>query len=539
MEIRENIIGGQRCLHWQSFDIMEEIIPPDSGDYAYGEPDIECLNKQIELSDVPLKREFPPEMKENIDRAKHILVEYLKREGVVSQAIPVEEVEYNGDGSCGYGYKENFHNKRDFVEKGGLETIYREFWESAHKCGWTGPYIMKCKTMELLKKKKLREKNVRVFKFPQVTEYFYSAQIHQKFNKRMLKLGGLSALGSAFQRGGFDRLIKEIIKGMEHFFKGDCTKYDKYFEEALSRVCQQIREECWKFNPNYPMTFEEWKERSDWTYDQSIHAFLLSEATGQIIQTLAGMQKSGTIFTTTDNTLGHMVIMIYTVISLHPELDTMDKILRHLHAKIYADDHLGGVSKKLEFFLNYEVRRDFYKQFSMQLKKEDDKVSDTIEGMVLLGAEVVKWGTYYVPRYDLNKIKTSLSNVHRQYDAATAYNRAYSLYLLAVFNDDEKFLKKMRKYLAHLLKNGVNDTLVEQNQDLLNFITTQGLQLIPTIDEARNFWLGLESNESAAGLTPSCAQGQNLRHADLNVIPTFLSQIISELSENSATAISA
>jgi hypothetical protein len=141
---------------------------------------------------------------------------------------------------------------------------------------------------------------------------------------------------------------------------------------------------------------------------------------GQIVQRLTG-NNSGQGATTADNTIGHTIIEMYTLMTmyyeLHGELPSLDFIMERTRISLFGDDDLTsyivedwiGSDDPAFFFSKY---REIYKRFAMIIKDKQFKYQyDEVIGLEFLGATLTKaYGKYIgTPRY--GKIFTSFSSL--------------------------------------------------------------------------------------------------------------------------------
>jgi len=461
-------------------------------------PDFQCEKNQLMLLG-SMTNERPLDIPQDVDRkAMRLLSEFYHRAGVFSSVIPVEEVMYNPDGSCGYILNRIYRSKGEFVKHGGLLVDYPWYRKNAHVENIPQLFMSKAKK-ELLTKAKADEKNTRLYEFSNVYHFFSTAQDNQAFNKRLYKLKQFNAVGSSFQRGGFHELITRLerFRNRERhcFFTGDVSKWDKRFRTKLKNRCRRLRV------GSYRGTDQEYPARMRYQYRQEKRPYLLISS-GQVVQP-AGHQPSGVTNTTSDNVIGHQIIMFGFVIHMCDDDGkmTLDDVLNILIALLYADDQICSLHDDYVFLSSFDSRREFYARMGMSLKKEDDRVQDTVIGLVFLGAEVAKYGGYYVPKYNAERLEASITIQKEALDIQQEFAKVFAIYALAAFCGNDSFLDNLYDYLVflHYKSRGYMALPTDADDDdlvgVLSHVKHLKLNTVPSLKELREyFWLGLESS---------------------------------------------
>jgi hypothetical protein len=443
-----------------------------------------------------------------LDKAKELTIEILNWFGVYSLEIPVAEVEYNRSGSTGYWLQEIYKSKGELVDLCWLDIEYPQWRNNAHLFNWIVPYSISGK-VEILKDSKVQDNNMRLFQFSNAYHYFSCAQDNQKFNKLLYEMPWLIAVGKRFQYGGLDTLVRQFLLGENRkYVAGDVTKWDKHFLLFLLNLICDIRLAVYKGGD------PEYYSRMKYQYVQDLCAYMIL-SNGQVVQ-LFGSQLSGRVNTTTDNCLGHLVVIICLVLFRHYgeskyRSATMFDILQLIKGLIYADDNLLSLHSSVQFLSDFRIRSEFYQYFQWGLKKEDDMVTDVVNGQTFLGATIIEYNGFYVPQYKELRLWAGVLLQKTQLTPEQEYGKVIALYVLGAFCS-RTFTDYCYNYLKHLHKvtqGHIDFTYAMQDDDLAG--VQGGIRLIvahkiPKVVEVREFfWMNLESRQawSPADLGPN------------------------------------
>jgi hypothetical protein len=378
----------------------------------------------------------------------------------------------------------------------GIENYYLWWRENAHRLNIPILYLAATK-YELLPKEKVADKNVRLFCFGNVLNYFDNAQDHQHFNKCLEHIKFWYAYGTVMQKGGVDKLVRKLdrIPGARKYVMGDCSKWDKRFRTFLLKICKDVRVRLYKGND-----IDGYKLRVEYQYKNETYTFLML-SNGQVIF-MMGSQKSGRVNTTTDNCVAHNWI-IFAMVLYHCDISgnmTWMDIVRLLEYLIYADDHLAAFGPDLFFLTSFDKRSEFYGWCGMQLKLEDDRVQDTVEGMTFLGGKIMLYHGSYVPQYNVEKIRASIIFSKKMLTDNEEFGKALCLLLLSAFIEDEVFYETLEAYtmFCHSQAKGwlsLPDDRIDVDTLRLVMVEVQDMRVVkvPTRDEVRSFWTGHEA----------------------------------------------
>jgi hypothetical protein len=337
---------------------------------------------------------------------------------------------------CGYPWNRFFNKKSEIPEEwikmdlfGPIETYY---WHLAMK-------------KEKLPIKKILEKDkMRSFMMPSVTMLIWLKIFSQDFNEAMKEVPW-SAYGFNWHNKGFDRIMRRLAR---HRW---CVDYDiSYWDKAFP-----LKEECYRIRRKFlDMTFEEEKIFSEIT-DMEINPIIVLP-TGEVLQLDCG-QCSGSENTTADNTLAHIMIIMYEAIcgyeELHGEIPTLQDILANIEAAIYSDDNVSTYTDKYKFMADPIKKDKIFKQFGMAIEHDNPEkwnFSDHLVGHQFLGFTVKNYYGTYVPTYPYDKIKDSSIVLENNEGPQEQLNRFAALLELLTFTDNYDEYKDFIRQYSHL-----------------------------------------------------------------------------------------
>jgi hypothetical protein len=458
--------------------------------YAVVNPDFECERNQLANLTAQNLMSKPDLPKACLDKTFDFMVKCMEYFGVYSKDIPVAEVQYNPKGSCGFGMNRTFSSKGDFVKHGYLQDEYEVWRREAHLNNWFVPYIATGKK-EILPLKKVQERNARMFMFPHAYHFFSSAQDSQYFNKKLYAMDWLIAVGSKYQYGGFDTMLRKFFKGFKKYAMGDVSKFDKNILIWLLRMCRRLRTRMYRGND------DQYYARIRYMYRQDMYIYLIL-SNGQVVKIYGG-QMSGRCNTTADNCLIHLFI-IMSMIVYHINPESFYDVLNIIGGCIYSDDNLLGFNKYSYFLTPFEIRSEFYRRFLLTLKLEDDRVQDSLVGLTFLGAEIVEDRGFYVPRYKEDRLWAGLFFKNQGLTVNQLFAKVLALYALGAYCS-VKYTNYCYQYLIYLHRKtrGKIDFSLIWDDDLAGSLDEMPVVLIakyvPTVQEVRDFfWLNLEAS---------------------------------------------
>jgi len=477
-------------------------------EYTYCVGDADAVYNQMKLADQPLKQ-IEAEDHNLLMRAADLLEELLTSWGLEATIIAPDEIDINRAASAGYSYPNV--KKGTWIDNGGMNKLPL-FMEEYSKGGT--PLWTVCAKSEYLKRTKVQAKNLRTFIFPTVEEYIVQAMFSTDFNDQLVnKSDGWVGLGTTFQYGGYGRLFRRLSR-FPNYFKGDCTKYDKLIPASILSLIGKIR---FKFmcnrdqQPRFSQKCVEWmKARGlkpetvilcyDVMYMNSVRTHVVLQ-NGHVFVMEQGI-KSGFKNTSSDGTLAHILVILAFLISIYDRLGetlTRDELRRNVELSIYSDDHIGSVSDKLAPFFTYAERKGFYGRFGLQLKEEDDLVTQDIHELSFLGARPRTVGSGVVPVYNEERILSSLTYMNDdKIPPEIRYVKTLALYLLICCSEKEDFVQYVEKYLRYQYTTDIVKAIDDMPDNDLKEAVNIFLQgcLLPDRDTAMRIWKSDESSRN-------------------------------------------
>jgi hypothetical protein len=498
---------------YQAYDPALENVPVSTS-YGYIIPNWECLSNQLRLYDHP----EPPEL--NLDQAEHEIVKMFEHLGVYSKKLTLDQLVINKESSAGFGYQPIYGSKGNMLKRNRKEI--EEF------CSVCVPYDLRVLwTMfgkqEYLPMEKILTDMGRSIQHPPLTFLAFHMMCNQHFDKKLVATNKQSPiqLGVVFQNGGFHRLFEKYnfpdsIKGM-----GDVRRWDKFFNTWLRMRCMRVRVRLFKGTPAEAAAYV---KEMEYLYKHLTWCCLVLPW-GQVI-ILCGM-KSGDGSTSPDNSLGHLFVYFYMILSLNTKerpIKSWQDVLYFAMWLIYADDHVFCIRPEISFLSSFDLRREFYAKFGFELKQSDDRVSKTFESLTFLGAKIVKYFGIRAPCYNLDRIWSSII-YNRLTEPVEVYNKLCSLLILSAFNGEQEF-DLIDHYLRWVIREfdaAHGTTWPRRSRSAPLFKTS--LPFIPPFQWCVRFWLGYEDGPAFATLDPAVLSAEynslvldNPNQADLTYI---------------------
>nr|QDH88986.1 MAG: RNA-dependent RNA polymerase [Picornavirales sp.] len=400
-------------------------------------------------------------------------------------------------------------NKEGFAE-------VMDWWYYAHIMDFVPLWKVSGK-IEILKIKKLWNKDIRIFEIPPLPFAAYGMRMCQDFNERLHHMWatGPIAVGAVMQRGGFHKLLMSCDRCGT---KGacDCKKWDKHYLTRLRNKCRDIRVNLYKQTQPYDMPKEEYAIRMNWYYGNCTSGYFVTPW-GQIFQA-EEVILSGDINTSPDNTMGHLIGQIAYVLETVPSCKNYREVFDIFFPKDYADDNIFSTKPEFNFLADFPRRSEFYTRFGQELKEEDDFVSDNWDGIPFLGAIAVRYLSQYVPSYNADRIYAGLRIKPGKMRARDIFQKALSLLLLSTFSTPGLF-QWIRGYCLFLqakfdMEYGLFWSLdegkihltygLDEDEQFTIFDTWINTPFIPDYGFAVNFWTGLECGGAHQSSRPVC-----------------------------------
>jgi len=174
-----------------------------------------------------------------------------------------------------------------------------------------------------------------------------------------------------------------------------------------------------------------------------------SSSVTNLVAKRAGM-PSGWIGTTSDNTLGHIIVVVSFLISI----GLKDEIGRAVEFKLYGDDNLIAWSDSVDHLISADKLKSWYAQWGFVLHDVTIVRGSALRDLVFLGGKFgvcpMSGTRVYVPS-DPQKGFDSMRFKFKSMDSA--FERACAIRCLHFYND--AIYQVATKYAAHLLREGL------------------------------------------------------------------------------------
>jgi len=358
----------------------------------------------------------------------------------LAQYIPISRPQFKDlymDFSTGAGFPWNlfFPTKGDIPED-MIETDLNDpytpyYWNLAMK-------------KEKLPIVKIKENKMRSFMMPSVTYLIRQKKYSQNFNE-FLKLVPWSAYGFNWHYKGFHRSMSPFLKFI-NINEYDVRYWDKHF--PLKKACVDLRRRFLDLTPDEEEEFYRLAQ-------DEIHPKIVLPS-GEVIELDVG-QCSGSENTTSDNTIAHIMIIMYECIkgyyTKYRSIPTLEQILENVYNKIYSDDVVQGYKDEFDFIGDPIQKDAIFKEFGMAIEymnPEKWKVFKGCIGATFLGMTIHDYFGVLVPTYPYHKILNS--SVIREDDETPSQQlvRFTALLTLLTFtNDYETYRKFILAYIKY------------------------------------------------------------------------------------------
>lgn len=193
-----------------------------------------------------------------------------------------------------------------------------------------------------------------------------------------------------------NRQIARDLNRYKWKIKGDCSKFDKRFPSIAWSILGGI------IMPLYNVRFHHYVDCA-FRLLQHVHMYT---PTGEVFE-MDTTLYSGMPCTSLFGTIMHMVVYRY-----HLALYHHDPYSSYFRA--YSDDHIIGIDDL--YGMSFEERRETYRKFGFELKKEDDCISERVQDMVWLQ---FSWDDHLTPIFK-NKSKLLSSLIRGERPLLTA-----------------------------------------------------------------------------------------------------------------------
>jgi len=445
------------------------------------------------------------ELPDEAEWACNAVIQMCEDGGVFGSELPINEWEMNLGAGTGFGYKKKYPSKGHFYRENLPEQ--QEYLRKAHLVGAV-PAMEVCPKVEYLTMQKILSGDQRCFEIYQVTHTGYQIHLCQKFNKNLYALGPDEnypvSIGVVFSQGGFHRLgmafeEKDEDGNDQTNGMGDVSKWDKSLDHKWRRYCMRIRLAMYRgLNSN------DYRIRMEWMYFWERYSIIILPW-GQVVL-MDNWMKSGSVLTSSDNTLTHLMVAIAYVKRHERQIGriivTWRDAMGVIHWYLYADDHLFRMSARLDFLASFARRCEFYRLCGFKLKEEDDKlVRGTALGLTFLGAEFRKVYGFYVPAFSVGRVwsSTVIESPLGELEAQDYFAKCRSLLLLlcghgpSVYN---YYKKNVVRKLVHMLDTDIKYSGWRKRKQSDDFFISSRVPDIPSFEWSFAFWTGSETSES-------------------------------------------
>jgi len=296
-----------------------------------------------------------------------------------------EEIEFIADTSPGYPYGCKYKTK---------EAAFRahpKYFKAylAPGAERIPPIYKVTPKVEYMTKEELGEEKIRLFRNPPLDLFLLESKYFADMDAGLSKLDFSTKIGLGFvkEHGGWDSFIKILMKH-PFFLMYDIGTFDKGFGPSLLKAVYDLRQEF--YDKTQDINEEDW----NFLYYSMAYAMELVY-NGQVYHTSCG-GKSGNLTTSTNNTLAHMLIIIYHITGHFETDDAVYKFMvKQWEALLYSDDNCSSTSMP-EVFSEKSLDASF-KCFGMRVK--DFVLSPDPTKINFLGATNMRFKNYWVPRY--------------------------------------------------------------------------------------------------------------------------------------------
>jgi len=329
--------------------------------------------------------------------------------------------------SPGWPWKQRFRTKAAAIEQAPEEV--RKLWQYPSRDArivWHG-----FRKKEILPIAKAAEKARLVTGAP-VDLAVLGARLYEDMNERMTSQHTMthSAVGMSKFHGGWDRLARKFPGGVT---EADAKQWDSGMTERLLRAVYTVR---WFALRDEDQTPDNW-ERHNCYVDNLIQAPIhLSDGS---MWAVWGGNKSGSVNTAHDNTLGHILVCMYAWLRTGLQEEAF---WEHPFA-LYGDDFLSGALPEVFF--------EHYREVGIKLPVENVKQHKSIQDATFLSQYfLLKDGMYMaVPKSLKYVLAAATSDIKPSLELA--HSRVTSLWLDAFWSPHEPLFRSVATMLAEKL----------------------------------------------------------------------------------------
>lgn len=457
---RDNRVRYPDYLFQQLSRTQQSVLTSRAGEFYCSKPSIKAIDKSIKKMDVGrIFYEDTPHWDQACDLVWEKVGALFK---LHSRFMGLEELYTTFDLTTASGIpwvKMGLRTKADCLGSSVFWAYFVESVTSHRPPLWRVSY-----KHEWLASSDLDEGKGRTFIIPPFHYLLLQKMCFQSQNSA-LKNFWWSAYGFNPYMGGTDRLAKSLL--VENRF----MYYDVRGWDRILQVMQDV----------YDLRLEYLYPRVnplllEWVSYYAINSYLVLPD-GTLIYKEWG-NNSGSGNTTTDNILGHMLILATALLELYEDPCVVMKII----AVIFGDDNLTALP--YHSFSNEEIEevvRGVFKSFGFDL--DPFKITDNLEECSFLGFEFVQHPLGWIPKYNMGRIVSSFCyTIEKGISIQKSISRAWSLTVMSA--GDEEVFKDLSEALYEYLA---------FQQDSTDPIVKSFVQMgVPTYEACINFFLGLE-----------------------------------------------
>jgi hypothetical protein len=259
----------------------------------------------------------------------------------------------------------------------------------------------------------------------------------------------------------------------------DVSGWDKFFP-LLGDIFDFIR-----FNQNIP---DYLKKNYEWMCLNTAE-FLFKTPHGFVFEKNYG-NPSGSGTTTRDNILGHVVILASALIEcyyLKYGSYPTDALLNEQIIALFGDDSVISLDEEFDYILKEDYLKNHMAKYGLKLKFLYGGLDYPIEKMQFLGFTFQKIGDSYYPRYDIQRLCSSVLYENGRNSSREAYtSRLFIIMIMSYPTEHFALLNRaFRNWCSHL--NSLNVTLSPTE---ISFVAMESI----TVETIQHLYLGWESS---------------------------------------------
>lgn len=352
------------------------------------------------------------------------------------------------------GYK----SKQDYVKAGGLSQLMLmkqppkqpPLWKVAGK-------IEKKKRSDYIGNNKQRTFIIEPFE-----TLFHRKRIFGRQNAAMKNIKW-SAYGINPYEGGTHRLGARMNK-YKYKMCWDAVRWDRL--ASWMKVAYDLRTDC--VPPDGLLK---------WVVDADLKTYLVLPD-GTVVYKNWG-NNSGSGLTTCNNILGMSLVVIHALLIIS-DGDPRILDLECFDAALFGDDGISGLNTEKTQEEVEQAFRTAFKLYGVEL--DPFIISEDLDGLEFLGFIFKNHRGYWIPKYNLGTLCSSILFLTEEMDVETELNKILTLAFMSAGNGEYVY-NKFKEVIFYIIHNYVT-------------LTTQKLldEGIPEYQDVINWYLGLESS---------------------------------------------